>query len=161
VKDLRIDDHDIPRSPGLSRQRLDDLPDAGLMASGIDGDGPIRLAVPADPRFIGLARLCIAGVAATADARLDEIDDLRMAVTEACQWLLEGMRGGSLEFSIRKTPEGVEGSVAAYSSGTPTAVHEPSSLSRAILSSTVDTFEMVVDHAVPRCLFSKRLQTAT
>lgn len=131
------------------------------MASGIDGNGPIRLAVPADPRYIGLARLCVAGVAATADARLDEIDDLRMAITEVCQWLLEGARGGSLEFSIRKTPDGVEGSVAAYASGSPADVHEPSSLSRAILSSTVDAFEMVVDHAVPRCLFSKRLQPAT
>ena len=110
------------------------------MASGIDGDGPIRLAVPANPRYIGLARLCVAGVAATANARLDEIDDLRMAITEACQWLLEGMKDGSLEFSIRKTEDGIEGSVAAYASGASTAVHEPSGLSRAILGSTVDTF---------------------
>jgi hypothetical protein len=120
---------------------------------------PVVLGFPADVRFIGLGRLCIAGVASTAGARIDEIDDLRMAVTEACQWLVDAVKGGSVGLIIECSAEGIQ----AAASGQPqrrgaATVSAPSDLSRTILRSTVDHFELVVDPSAPRCLFSKRWQ---
>lgn len=158
VKDLRLGRDEVPRFRPFRHQRRHDVPESGLNGSANHRDATLRLTVPADPRYIGLARLCVAGVAASADARIDEVDDLRMAVTEACQWLLDGTTGGSLELSVRRTVDGLEGSVAAYPGPGAGAVHEPSVLSRTILSSTVDRYEMVVNSSCPRCLFAKRLQ---
>jgi len=158
VKDLRIGYDEAPDFEPPRRRWPQDFPELSLHRSRKDSDGPVRLSVPADPRYIGLARLCVAGVATSANARIDEIDDLRMAVTEACQWLLESTTGGSIELNVRRTPEGIEGSVAAYRGPGEQPVREPSTLSRTILSSTVDRYEMVVDRSSPRCLFVKRLQ---
>lgn len=158
MKDLRIGYDEAPDFEPPRRRWPQDFPELSLHRSRKDSDGPVRLSVPADPRYIGLARLCVAGVATSANARIDEIDDLRMAVTEACQWLLESTTGGSIELNVRRTPEGIEGSVAAYRGPGEQPVREPSTLSRTILSSTVDRYEMVVDRSSPRCLFVKRLQ---
>jgi hypothetical protein len=61
-------------------------------------DDEIRLSLPAVPDFARLARLTIAGLANRVGFSYDEVEDLRIAVGEACSMLIgpEG-RDGSLD----------------------------------------------------------------
>jgi serine/threonine-protein kinase RsbW len=49
----------------------------------------VDLRVPADPAYLAVLRTATAGLAARLDLTLDEIEDLRIAVDEACALLLE------------------------------------------------------------------------
>jgi serine/threonine-protein kinase RsbW len=68
----------------------------GSQASGTDdvasSDGAVVLVVPADPAYLAVLRTATAGMAARLDLDLDEIEDLRIAVDEACALLLVGAR---------------------------------------------------------------------
>ncbi len=44
----------------------------------------IELKIPCDPKYIAVARLVAAGVGARSDLTVDDIDDLKVAVSEAC-----------------------------------------------------------------------------
>jgi serine/threonine-protein kinase RsbW len=48
----------------------------------------VELRVPADATFVAVLRSLTAGLAARCDLTLDEIEDLRLAVDEACALLL-------------------------------------------------------------------------
>lgn len=48
----------------------------------------VTVAIPANPAFVGLLRSACAHVAAVADLTLDEIEDLRIAVSEAATLLI-------------------------------------------------------------------------
>jgi serine/threonine-protein kinase RsbW len=50
----------------------------------------VQLRVPADPAYLAVVRTATAGLAARLDLTLDEIEDLRIAVDEACSLLLVG-----------------------------------------------------------------------
>lgn len=52
----------------------------------------VQLTVPADPAYVAVVRTAAAGLAARADLTLDRIEDLRIAVDEACALLLSGPR---------------------------------------------------------------------
>jgi hypothetical protein len=121
---------------------------------------PIVIGFPAEARYIGLARLCVAGVASTVGARIDEIDDLRMAVTEACQWLVDAMGSGTLKLIVECSPVALDAAATGHPDEPPARIAAPSELSRIILRSTVDHFELMVDPEAPRCLFSKKWQSA-
>lgn len=49
----------------------------------------VVLNVPADPAYIAVVRTATAGLAARLNLTLDEIEDLRIAVDEACVMLLD------------------------------------------------------------------------
>jgi serine/threonine-protein kinase RsbW len=49
----------------------------------------VDLRVPADPAYLAVIRTATAGLAARLDLTLDEIEDLRIAVDEACALLLD------------------------------------------------------------------------
>jgi len=49
----------------------------------------VDLHVPADPAYLAVIRTATAGLAARLDLTLDEIEDLRIAVDEACALLLD------------------------------------------------------------------------
>jgi serine/threonine-protein kinase RsbW len=51
-------------------------------------DTPIALSVPADAGYFHVLRSVTAGVAARLEIGFDDVDDLRIAVTEACNRLL-------------------------------------------------------------------------
>ncbi|WP_432572530.1 ATP-binding protein [Kineococcus sp. SYSU DK005] len=73
----------------------------------------VELRVPADPAYLTVVRTASAGLAARLDLTLDEIEDLRIAVDEACTLLLDPAAGaqqlvavfrlgdGSLEVEVR------------------------------------------------------------
>ncbi len=48
----------------------------------------VELRLPADPAYLSVLRTATAGLAARLDFTLDEIEDLRIAVDEACAMLL-------------------------------------------------------------------------
>jgi serine/threonine-protein kinase RsbW len=64
-------------------------------------DDRVELQVPADPAYLAVLRTATAGLAARIDLTLDEIEDLRIAVDEACALLLP--RGDEVESSTEAT----------------------------------------------------------
>ena len=46
--------------------------------------GVLELKVPCDPRYISVVRLVVAGMGAQAGLTVDDIDDMKVAVSEAC-----------------------------------------------------------------------------
>lgn len=65
----------------------------------------VSLRVPADGAYVSVLRSMTAGLAARLDFTVDDIEDLRIAVGEACALLLtEAIPGGDLEAEFRQTP---------------------------------------------------------
>jgi len=56
----------------------------------------VELRLPADSAFVSVLRTTSAGLAARLDFTLDDIEDLRMAVGEACAIVLTGATEGDL-----------------------------------------------------------------
>ncbi|HEV8219277.1 MAG TPA: anti-sigma factor [Streptosporangiaceae bacterium] len=74
--------------------------------SGADGDDVVLLAVPASPAYLGVLRTATAGLAARLHFTLDEIEDLRIAVDEACAMLLsQAVPGTSLDCTFTLGPD--------------------------------------------------------
>jgi serine/threonine-protein kinase RsbW len=64
----------------------------------------VSLRVPADGAYVSVLRTMTAGLAARLDFTVDDIEDLRIAVGEACALVLpEAMPGGDLEADFRQT----------------------------------------------------------
>jgi len=61
----------------------------------------VRLEVPAQPAFVGVARSVVAAVAASLDGLDDDrLEDLRVAVSEACTNVVEARRHDAVEDRI-------------------------------------------------------------
>ena len=58
--------------------------------------------VPATPDFVQVLRNVAAGVAARADMPIDQIEEIRLAVTEAASLLLTEALGTTIRMSIRR-----------------------------------------------------------
>lgn len=127
----------------------------------VDVDDEVRLAIPAEPGFLRLARLTAAAVASRMGFTFDEVEDLRIAVDELCYFLIGGRpASGSLELTCAIRPGGLEvagrGSWAsAEGTGGGVATELPE-LSRRILESVVDTYECDGDPAAPHFRLLKR-----
>ena len=113
-----------------------------------DGDefpGRVELIVPLDVRYGSLLRLVAAAVTADAGFSVDEIDDVRLGLSEVFALLAESNKRGSLlatfhvdgrrlEIRLRPDPD--------------TVGIEPDELALAILRSVVDRFELGGDTIV-------------
>jgi len=55
----------------------------------------VELRIPADSAYLAVLRTATAGLAARLDFTLDDIEDLRIAVDEACAMVLPQARDGS------------------------------------------------------------------
>ena len=97
----------------------------------------VRLAVPAKPEFLGLARVTAAGLASRLGFTYDQVEDLRLAIDEMC-FGLTGSKGrdGTLEVRFLLSPESltVEGR-GQFSVPGPVRLSE---LSEVILDALVD-----------------------
>ncbi|GAA0446808.1 hypothetical protein Ade02nite_85790 [Paractinoplanes deccanensis] len=70
------------------------------------GDDVVMLTVPADGGYLGVLRTATAGLAARLHFALDEIEDLRIAVDEACAMLLAiATRGAELDCRFAVTED--------------------------------------------------------
>jgi serine/threonine-protein kinase RsbW len=78
-----------------------------------DGD-VVEVRIPADVAYVSTLRLTAASLAARCDLTIDDIEDLRLAVDEACALLLPHATDGSTldaRFSLAKGRLAVETSV--------------------------------------------------
>jgi serine/threonine-protein kinase RsbW len=75
-----------------------DRPDPGTA-----GQADVSLRVPADGAYVSVLRTMTASLAARFDFTVDDIEDLRIAVGEACALVLpEAIPGGDLEADFRQ-----------------------------------------------------------
>ncbi len=82
----------------------------------------VSLRVPADSAYVSVLRTMTAGLAARLDFTVDDIEDLRIAVGEACAVVLpEALPGGDLEAEFRLTPGMLTVSVCVPTDGPRTA----------------------------------------
>ncbi len=116
----------------------------------------IRLAIPATPEFLRLARLAVADVASRAGFSFDEIEDLRIGVDELCHLLMaRGADHQHLSLTFRLDPEGV----CVEGEGPPGAARASviqSDLSRTIVTAVADEHEVRRDGDVVRFRLLKR-----
>jgi serine/threonine-protein kinase RsbW len=66
----------------------------------------VNIRMPADGAYLSVLRTATAGLAARLDFNLDDIEDLRIAVDEACAMLLgQAVPGSNLECSFTLSPD--------------------------------------------------------
>jgi anti-sigma regulatory factor (Ser/Thr protein kinase) len=102
----------------------------------------IRLTIPAVLAYVRLPRVAIAGLATRSGFSYDEVEDLRLAVGEVCQVLLDGAnRDGTLTiaFTVERGRVGVE-----VTSDGPAGRHDGAGerLAGQILQATVGSIEI-------------------
>jgi serine/threonine-protein kinase RsbW len=74
----------------------------------------VTIRLPADGAYLSVLRTATAGLAARLDFTLDDIEDLRIAVDEACAVLLsQAIPGSSLECGFALEPDGMTIGVSA------------------------------------------------
>ncbi len=80
------------------------------------GSDLVTVRMPADGAYLSVLRTATAGLAARLDFTLDDIEDLRIAVDEACAMLLsQAIPGSSLECSFSLRPDDMTITVAVPS----------------------------------------------
>jgi hypothetical protein len=117
----------------------------------------VRLAIPASPEFLRLARLAAAGLASRMGFSYDEVEDLRIAIDELCFSLIgtEG-RAGNIVLRYRMEPEAlvVEGA-GQFEDGMGVSP-ALSPLSQQILKSVVDEHDLTIGKDGPEFRLVKR-----
>ena len=79
-------------------------------------DDIVELKLPADGAYLSVLRTATAGLAARLDFTLDEIEDLRIAVDEACALLLTDVpEKGELNCTFSLSPQALSVTVTAPS----------------------------------------------
>jgi serine/threonine-protein kinase RsbW len=121
----------------------------------------VRLAVPASPEFLRLARITAAGLASRLGFTLDQVEDLRLAIDELC-FSITGPHGRDgmvrLRYILRDGSLEVEGVGDFEATVAPPVAVE---LSELILNALVDEHELSTDNGHPRFrLLKRRLASA-
>jgi hypothetical protein len=121
----------------------------------VGSEDEVRLAVPAKPEFLGLARVTAAGLASRLGFTYDQVEDMRLAIDEIC-FGVTGSRGrdGVLEMRFRLGEDAlvVEGE-GRFHAPEPVRLSE---LSEVILNALVDEHSMGDGIGGPRFLLVKR-----
>ena len=109
----------------------------------------VSLVVPAKPDYVVLARLALSAVCRLSPLAPEEVADLKLAITEASNWLMGGERrqssrdddngAGRLEFKFDLTDDSLELCVGGEEM--PTVSAEERELSLALIQATVDSYE--------------------
>ena len=117
----------------------------------------VRLAVPARPEFLGLARVTAAGLAGRLGFTFDQVEDLRLAIDEIC-FGLTGSKGrdGILEMRFLLSPDGlIVNGRGRFSGAAPVHLSE---MSEVILNALVDEHSMSDGTGGPHFRLVKRRQ---
>lgn len=107
----------------------------------ISGTDVVHLDVPASPVYIAVVRTAAAGLAARVDLTLDRIEDLRIAVGEACALLMPQQAPSAPGDTLSCVFMLVEASLTVAVSGPSSMLPERSSFAWAMLSALVDEVE--------------------
>lgn len=96
-------------------------------------DAEVR--VPAETAYVAVVRMATAGIAARLDFTLDDVEDLRMAVGEACAMVLSrAAPDGSLRAGFRLSADRIDVEVSADS--TVSEPPDPTSFAWQVLTTT-------------------------
>ena len=102
----------------------------------------VRLAVPATPEYLRLARVTATGLASRLGFTYDEVEDLRLAIDELC-FALIGNKGRSGQVSLRYVMIDAGLQIEGLGSFDDTgAAPKLSDLSKQILAALVDEYEI-------------------
>ncbi len=103
----------------------------------------IRVVIPAQARFLRIARLTAAGVAGDLGFDLRDIEDLRVAIDEMCAVVIESAGDGvELALSYRAVDGSLEIEGRCGLDGAPPEIHP---IARELLSMTADEFDVGSD----------------
>lgn len=123
----------------------------------MSNEDEVRLAVPAKPEFLGLARVTAAGLASRLGFTFDQVEDLRLAIDEMC-FGMTGSKGrdGILEihFLLASDALTVRGE-GHFSSPGPVHLAE---LSEVILDALVDEHSLTDGAGGPAFVLVKKRQ---
>jgi serine/threonine-protein kinase RsbW len=110
----------------------------------VAADELVELHFPAQPRHLRLARLTASGVATDLGFTIDEIEELRLAVDEACALLIEHAPDAArveLTYQVDGDAIVIDGRCAS-SNGSSVAVD---AVAEAVLKTTLDGYEVSAD----------------
>jgi anti-sigma regulatory factor (Ser/Thr protein kinase) len=109
----------------------------------------VSLAVPAKPDYVVLARLALSAVCRLSPLAPEEVADLKLAITEASNYLMGGERrqssreeedyDGTLTFKFDLGDDSLE--LCVSGDEMPTVSAEERELSIALIKATVDSYE--------------------
>ena len=116
----------------------------------------VRLAVPATPEFVRLARVTAAGLASRLGFTFDDVDDLRLAIDELC-FALIGAKGRTGTVQLRYLVQGngleVIGAGHFTDEGPSPNLND---FSGKILDALVDEHDLTANGGVPEFRLVKR-----
>jgi serine/threonine-protein kinase RsbW len=107
---------------------------------------PVTITFPAEPKYLRLARIATADAASRAGLDYEEIDDVRIAVSELCSVVsVDPEATVTLAFVVSAGELTVDGEAR-------TGGHEinPNELSRAIVTAVTDAHSLTTDNGVTR-----------
>jgi len=114
--------------------------------------GPVTVTFPASPEYLRLARIATADAASRAGLDYEEIDDVRIAVSELCSVVsLDQHATITLSFAVGPGVLEVSG-ISATGSATVAA----NELSQAIIAAVVDEHTLATDDGNTRFHVTKR-----
>lgn len=125
-------------------------------AAAVHTDDTVELTLPAETRHLRLVRLAASGFTADLGAAIEDVDDLRLAVGEACALLVEHAPVGS-RLTVTYGHDGAEVVVEGRS---PAETDDPvrvDPVAEAVLGNTVDRFSVTSDGTLNRFTIHKRL----
>jgi serine/threonine-protein kinase RsbW len=131
----------------------------------VDESSSVKLLIPARPRFLRLARLTAAGIGTDLGFSLHDIEDLRVAVDEACACLMQGCADDSHEsvHHLELTYE-VLGDKLLIQGSAPCAAGQPVDLhpvARELLDMTADEYDVTGTETGRQFRLVKHRQGAT
>jgi anti-sigma regulatory factor (Ser/Thr protein kinase) len=113
-------------------------------------DPSVRLIIPARSRYLRLARLTAAGIASDLGFSLQGIEDLRVAVDEACAMLIDGCGSGDHELHELELHYGIVGDKLLIEGSSRCGAGEPIDMhpvALELLEMTADEHEIVSSDA--------------
>ena len=119
----------------------------------MNGPPQVTITFPGTPEFLRLARLTSADAGSRAGFDYEDIDDLRIAVSELCI-LISGVLGGEITLQFHMEP----GIVAIDGRAAPGALVE-NEFSRTIVEAVVDDLELSSDDGTSAFRCMKRAST--
>jgi len=85
----------------------------------------VELRIPAEPEWVGVARLAAAGIASRLDFSIEDIEDLKLAVAEACNCCIQNGGDGDLHIACELQADRITIGVERAGSPAKSAVPPP------------------------------------
>jgi anti-sigma regulatory factor (Ser/Thr protein kinase) len=101
---------------------------------------PVRLSIPADPRFLSAARVVAASLGAESGLSVDDLEDLRLGVNELVSCLMDGVeQDGRIDLELESGDGSVTVRGEIHGGG---GVPVPDELTLRILQAVTDHHEL-------------------